>query len=136
MQQAAVYVRPEHQGVIYGFRSFGDFGDDANIYYFGRTRQACVYNMSLDGLADGVHMRQKKMLKDKCRCTGLNSPSRVLLWGRTATVNKDWDDLRDFLRGNRNPLPGASDPRTRPPLLTNQLWVGDNWFTCKPKQRA
>jgi hypothetical protein len=102
----------------------GDFGDDATIYYFGRTRQQRAYDMSLEGIAAGVHARQKKMLKHNCRRVGLNSPSRVLLWGRTTNVEKDWDGLKDFLKGHRFAVDNH-------PLITNQLWVGDNWFTCE-----
>ena len=120
-----VYAPPvRHTGVIYGYRAMGDYGDDAAIYYFGRSRLAKMYDMSLEGPADTVHARQKKMLKETCRRTGLNACSRVLLWGRTADLNKDWDDLKDFLRGNRF----AQDAH---PLVTNQLWVGDNWFSCE-----
>jgi len=121
-----VYDPPMHTGVIYGYRTVGDYGDDAAIYYFGRSRLAKMYDMSLEGPADTVIARQKKMLKDTCRRIGLNACSRVLLWGRTSNLNKDWDDLKDFLKGNRfAPLSVAH------PLITNQLWVGDNWFSCE-----
>ena len=102
----------------------GDYGDDAAIYYFGRSRLAKMYDMSLEGPADTVHARQKKMLKETCRRTGLNACSRVLLWGRTTDLKKDWDDLKDFLKGSRF----SQDTH---PLVTNQIWVGDNWFTCE-----
>ena len=82
--------------------------------------------MSLEGVPEGVHSRQKKILKDMCRRTGLNQPSRILLWGRTTDLNQDWDDLKDFLKGNRF-LPTQDGH----PLITNQLWVGDNWFSCE-----
>ena len=33
-------------------------------------------------------------------------------------------DLKDFLKGSRF----SQDTH---PLVTNQIWVGDNWFTCE-----
>ena len=118
----------EQGGVIYGYRTFGDFGDDANIYYFGRTKVQAVYNMSLEGVPDGVHARQKKMLKSRLRRVGMNAPSRVLLWGRTTNVDRDWDDMKDFLKGHRRRLFNVVQQH---PLITNELWVGDNFFTCE-----
>ena len=116
-----VYAPPKQSGIIYGYMPVGNYGDDA-IYYFGRSRLAKVYDMSLEGAA--LCARQKKMLKETCRRTGLNACSRVLLWGRTTDVKKDWDDLKDFLKGSRF----SQDTH---PLVTNQIWVGDNWFTCE-----
>ena len=120
-QPQQLYAEQQHTGVVYGYVARGSYGDDASIYYFGRSKQAAMYNMSLEGGPGALHARQKKLLKGRCRRTGLNAPSRVLLWGRSTDLDKDWESIKDFLKGNR----WARDH----PLITNQLWVGDNWFT-------
>lgn len=110
------------QGVIYGYRTLGDYGDTRNMYYFGRSKQTAAYELSTEGLADGVQVRQKKFMRQKCRRVGLNSPTRMILWGRSEDVDKDWDNMKMYLRGHRQESPH--------PVLTNELWVGDNFFTC------
>ena len=120
--QEELYAEQQHSGVVYGYVALGSYGDEL-IYYFGRSKQAAMYNMSLEGVQAEVHERQKKLLKDRCRRAGLSAPSRVLLWGRSTDVDKDWDSIKDFLKGNRW-APGH-------PLITNELWVGDNWFTVE-----
>ena len=108
-------------GEARGYRAIGDYGDGNHIYYFGRTKLGAAYAMSLEGPADGVHERQKRMLRKKCRRVGLGRPSRVLLWGRSEDVDKDWDALKMILRGHTQ-----DDMR-----LTNELLIGDNWFSCE-----
>ena len=114
----------EQRGVVFGYRTLGDFGDGAgHLYYFGRSRQRALYELSTEGLADGLQVRQKKALRTKCRRVGLNAPKRVLLWGRSEDVDRDWDELKSFLRGHR---------RTNNVVrITNQVWVGDNFFSCE-----
>jgi len=116
--------REIHAGVVYAYVAFGDFGDNATIYYFGRTKIACVRELSLDGDPAMVAGRQKYLIKNNCRRSGLNQPSRIILWGKTTDVEKDWDDLKDILKGWR-------PARAVRPLVTNQLWVGDNWYSCE-----
>ena len=121
MQPGANYEAEKHVGVVYGYRAIGDYGDNTDVYYFGRTKLAAAYAMSLEGPADGVHERQKRMLRKKCRRVGLGRPSRVLLWGRSEDVDKDWDALKMILRGH-------TQDEMR---LTNELLIGDNWFSCE-----
>ena len=73
----ADFIRP---GVIYGYRACGDYGDDRNIYYFGRTKQAVARACPVSG--EGIFERQKLVLKNRCRRVGLNTPSSMLIWWR------------------------------------------------------
>jgi hypothetical protein len=49
----------------------------------------------------------------------------MLLWKRTTNVEKDWDDLKNYLNGRRLTMDDVH------PLIINRLWVGDNFYTCE-----
>ena len=113
-----------HHGVVYAYQAVGAYGSE--IYYFGRTKQQVVYDMSLEGIQDGVHERQARMLYRRCSRTGLHSPRTVLLWGRTEDVERAWDSVKDFLRGNRK-LEEIS--------IKHEAMIGDNWWSCSSHKR-
>jgi hypothetical protein len=124
----ADFIKP---GVIFGFRSVGDYGDysdgQGNVYYFGRSKQPCMLDLSLVG--ENVTQNQKDMLKRKVRCVGLNAPSRILLWVRVDDIDKYWDEFRQQLRGwDRRARDGIEGTG---PIITNVLVVGDNWYTVE-----
>lgn len=134
--QVAVYAPEKVKGVLYAYAPVGSYlesgpqGRGKGIYYFGRSRQDVVYDLSLDGLEDGVQERQKRMLMRRCGRTGLHSPDRVLLWGRSTDLNRDWEVFKDVLRGNHfvEDLPDL-------PKMKNELWIGDNWWICESLAR-
>ena len=86
---------PQDKGVCYGYRAKGDFGDGKHIYYFGRSRQNALY-VPENELED----KRKRLLISKSKRLGLNQPSRIVMWGTSEKLEKDWDILRDILRGN------------------------------------
>jgi hypothetical protein len=108
-----------HHGVVYAYKTVGAYG--SGVYYFCRTKQQVVYDMSLEGVQDGVHERQVRMLQRQCSRNGLHSPRTVLLWGRTVDVERAWDSVKDFLRGNRI-LEEVS--------IKHEAMIGDNWWSC------
>ena len=121
----ADFIKP---GIIYGFRTLGDFGSHSdglgNLYYFGRSKQPCFLQLPRTG--EDVRKNQKEMLKKKGRHTGINQPSRVLLWVRVDDIDKYYDLFREQLRGwlqEREEIDGVQ------PEITNELWVGDNYYT-------
>ena len=83
-EEGAVHADHIKPGLIYGYRTKGDYGEysegQGNVYYFGRTRQKDVLDFACVG--EGVHDLQRELLKKKCCRSGLNAPSRVLLWVR------------------------------------------------------
>ena len=91
---AAVPQVTHHKGVCYGYRAMGDFGDGKHIYYFGRSRQNALY-VPENELED----KRKRLLISKSKRLGLK-PSRIVMWGTSEKLEKDWDLLRDILRGN------------------------------------
>ena len=123
----ADFIKP---GIIYGYRAVADYGDfsdgQGNIYYFGRSKQQCMLDLDVSG--ENMIQDQKDMLKKKVRRTGLNAPSRMLMWVRVEDIDKYWDDFKQQLRGwrrERDEIDGTS------PLITNVLVVGDNWYTVE-----
>ena len=121
----ADFIKP---GVIYGFRTLGDYGSfadgEGHIYYFGRSKQESF--LELPAAGEDMQKDQKEMLKKKGRHVGLNAPSRMLLWARVNDIDKFWDEFREQLRGwlvPREEIDGVQ------PRITNQLCVGDNYYT-------
>ena len=66
----------------------------------------------------GVHAQQKLLLKTKCNCTGLNSPSRVLLWVRVSDISTAWEVLKEDLHFAFLNIEGHQRPE-----ITQQLQV-------------
>ena len=125
----ADFINP---GIIFGYRAIADYGDfsdgQGHVYYFGRSKQQCMLELDVSGEQHEVHQGQRDLLRKRMRCTGLNSPSRILLWVRVQDVDKAWDDFQEQLRGwrdERDAIEGTS------PLITNVLVLGDNWFTVE-----
>jgi len=122
----------EHPGIIFGYRAIADFGDfsdgKGHVYYFGRSKQQCMLDLDVSGEPNEVHQDQKNLLRRMMRLSGLNSPSRVLLWVRVQDLDKAWDDFREQLRGwrqEREEIEGTS------PLITQELLLGDNFYTVE-----
>jgi len=116
------HVRP---GVVFGYRTRGDWGSfadgEGHMYYFGRTKQAAALEHDCD--AANAEEVQKELLRNKMRRVGLNAPSRILLWAHVSDIDKYWDEFKQQLRGYWMRVSGTQ------PLITNQLCVGDHYFT-------
>jgi hypothetical protein len=110
-------------GIVFGYLAFGDWGDDCAIYNFGRSRQRALGEAVLLGDRD----LQKDALVRRLKFSGLNKPMTMVLWLRVPVEDLDdiWDRIRDHLRGNV--WKERPDGKVRP-LLTQHVWVGDNWF--------
>ena len=123
----ADFVKP---GVIYGFRTVGDYGDYSdglgNVYYFGRSKQKCFLDLPVSG--EDMIAAQKEMLKKKGRFTGLSGPSTMLLWVRVTDIEKFWDDFRMRLR---DWLPHRVQIENVSPLITQQCVLGDQYYTVE-----
>ena len=91
MQTHADFVK---KGLIYMYRPLADFGDDKHVYYFGRTKQACMLELKVEDGANSFDAGRLDLLKKKCKCVGLNTPSRVLLWACVSDIDYCWDELR------------------------------------------
>jgi hypothetical protein len=122
------FVKP---GVIYGYRAIADYGDfsagQGHVYYFGRTKQRSILSLDVSGEQD-LNEDQIYLLRRKLGRTGLNTPSRVLLWVRVDDIDRAWDNFREQLRGWLHQRDGIEGPT---PILTNVLSLGDNWFTVE-----
>ena len=110
-------------GVVFGYLAFGDWGDDCSIYYFGRSRQRALGQTVLLGDRD----LQKDALVRRLKFSGLNKPMTMVLWLRVPEEDLDeiWYRVREHLRGNV--WKERSGEKVRP-VLTQHVWVGDNWF--------
>ena len=126
----ADFVKP---GVIFGYRAISDYGcysdGEGHVYNFGRSSQQCMLELRpTEGEAAGHFVqRQKDMLKEKMRRTGLNGPSRILMWVRVSDIEKYWDEFKRQLGGwgGRLQIDGPE------PLVTKQLVVGDQFYTVE-----
>ena len=126
----ADFVKP---GIIFGYRAVCDYGSFSDglghIYNFGRSTQACMLELRHKPGEEAGHwiQRQKDMLKNKMRRTGLNAPSRMLLWARVSDIEKYWDEFKRQLGGwgGRLPVEGTE------PLVTQQLVLGDQYYTVE-----
>ena len=128
MQTHADFVK---KGLIYMYRPLADFGDEKHVYYFGRTKQACMLELKVEDGANSFDAGRLDLLKKKCKCVGLNTPSRVLLWACVSDVDYCWDELRRELVGGwmgtqRLEIEGRDDLQA--PEVTQYLLLGDNWF--------
>ena len=114
------------KGVVYGFRPFGAWGEDGTIYYFGRTRQGWLQDIDPGSNEDLL----KAVLIRRLKLAGLNKPMKMLFWLRVVEgdIQRVWAGIVDHLKGNFF-LDRAPGKRT--PLITQHLWVGDNWFSVK-----
>ena len=125
-------------GVLYGYRTKGDYGEysegQGNVYYFGRTRQKDVLDFKCTSIAWTQEDKDvtRELLRKKCNRTGLNAPSRILLWKRVCDIEKGWDELRRALRTPYAPFSDdrASEPEP-PTSITNHVALGDNYYTVE-----
>ena len=125
-------------GVLYGYRTKGDYGEysegQGNVYYFGRTRQKDVLDFKCTSIAWTQEDKDvtRELLRKKCNRTGLNAPSRILLWKRVCDIEKGWDELRRALRTPYAPFSDARHREPEPPTsITNHLALGDNFYTVE-----
>ena len=108
-----------HPGIIYGFRTIGDYDGD-NIFYFGRSKQECFLNL------DGDSAQQKEMLRRKGKFGGIGAPSRILLWARVEDIDEMWFMFKQELTRGWLRRPTAVGDIV--PNITHQLSLGENWF--------
>ena len=117
----ADFVKP---GIIWGYRTIGDYGEysdgEGNAYCFGRSRLRGFINLDVN--AEDTAAKQKQMLKERGRRTGLNTPCTILMWVRVDDVDRWWDEFKQELRRPK-------DYGEVVPEITNQLCLGDNFFT-------
>ena len=131
----SVPAAPKRYGIVYGFRALGDWGllsgGYGTVYYFGRTKQKCMLELKVEDGANSFDAGRLELLKKKCKCVGLNTPSRVLLWACVSDIDYCWDELRRELVGGWNgtqrlEIEGRDDLQA--PEVTQYLLLGDNWF--------
>ena len=121
-EEKSVYAECTHV-VVYGYLALGDYAETCAVYMFGKSR-SLGYLPSIIGCEPE---KQKEALLRMKRFSGLNKPSRMVLWVRVpvGVVNEFWSTLRDHLRGNKQVERPNGKPR---PLITQHCRVGDNWY--------
>ena len=109
--------------VVYGYLALGDWDETCAVYKFGKSH-AMGHLPSIVGCDPE---KQKQALLRMMRLSGLNKPSRMVLWVRVpiGIVDEFWSTLRDHLRGNKQVERCNGKPR---PLITQHCRVGDNWY--------
>ena len=121
-------------GVIFGYRAVSDYGSFADgqghVYNFGRSAQKEMVecnDIQPEGEVSDLATRQKELLKKCMRRTGLNAPSKVLLWAVVSDLDRYWDEFKMQLQGwgGRLPVEGKD------PLVTQQQVVGDYFYTVE-----
>ena len=149
MQQAvnADFIKP---GVIYGYRTKGDYGEyseghqsksyarcfglQGDVYYFGRSKRKDMLDFAClgEGTSTPEHEQQCELLKKKCNRSGLNAPSRVLLWVRVCDLETTWDEVRRALRTPYFPFnhDRASEPEP-PATITHHPVLGAKFYTVE-----
>ena len=129
--QGHVYERKRTEGIIFGYIAMGEYGEysdgEGAMYYFGRSARKCMLRLDADG-PDAKH-EKKEMIKKRIGMRGLNAPSRVLVWERTNDLEKVWDLFKIELSGWRSQREVAEGPVQGRPEITQQLYIGDNWYT-------
>ena len=121
------------EGVIFGYLAIAEFGSFSDglghAYNFGRTALRDVVSMRRLGSESDVDWadRQKDALKRRMKRSGLNTPSRVLLWVNVEDLEQTWDELVEHLRGFGSFMSSAGTA----PLIAQQLQLGDNWYTVE-----
>ena len=128
--QGHVYERKRTAGIIFGYLAVGEHGEysdgEGAMYYFGRSRKRCMLDLNAKG-SDAKH--EKKDMRKRIGQRGLNAPSKVLVWERTNDLEKVWDLFKIELSGWRSQREVAEGPVQGRPEITQQLYVGDNWYT-------
>ena len=128
--QSHVYERKRSAGIIIGYLAVGKHGEysdgEGAMYYFGRSRKRCMLDLNAKG-SDAKH--EKKDMRKRIGQRGLNAPSKVLVWERTNDLEKVWDLFKIELSGWRSQREVAEGPVQGRPEITQQLYVGDNWYT-------
>ena len=121
------------RGVIFGYRAVSDYGSfedgQGHVYNFGRSTQESLIELEKK---EGetfreLQQRQKELLRSKMRRTGLNGPSRVLMWVRVDDVDKYWDEFKDQLHG----WGGRMQVDGKDPHVTQQVVLGDFFYTVE-----
>ena len=129
--QEHVYERKRTEGIIFGYIAVGEHGEysdgEGAMYYFGRSARKCMLRLDADG-PDAKH-EKKDMIKKRIGMRGLNAPSRVLVWEQTNDLEKVWDLFKIELSGWRSQREVAEGPVQGRPVITQQLYIGDNWYT-------
>ena len=121
------------RGVIFGYRAVSDYGSfedgQGHVYNFGRsTRESLIELEKKEGETfSELQQRQKDLLRYKMRRTGLNGPSRVLMWVRVDDIDKYWDEFKEQLHG----WGGRFQVEDKEPLVTQQLLLGDYFYTVE-----
>ena len=129
--QGHVYERKRTAGIIFGYLAVGEHGEysdgEGAMYYFGRSRKRCMLDLNAKG-SDAKH-EKKDMIRKRVGQRGLNAPSKVLVWERTNDLERVWDLFKIELSGWRSQREVAEGPVQGRPVITQQLYVGDNWYT-------
>ena len=129
--QGHVYERKRTAGIIFGYLAVGEHGEysdgEGAMYYFGRSKKRCMLALVADG-PDAKH-EKKDMIRKKIGMRGLNAPSKVLVWEQTTDLERVWDLFKIELSGWRSQREVAEGPVQGRPEITQQLYVGDNWYT-------
>ena len=117
-------------GVVYGFRTLGDYGSYADglgsMYMFGRSKARDVVEFDRSAYEPPfAEANMKQMLLSRPHHRGLNSPAVILLWKRVEDIYLGWDRLKNILKGIYLPRPFEFAE----PTITNHLNLGENYYT-------
>ena len=108
------------QGVIYAYVTL----QMPWVYYFGRTKNACVRALDCSVYArteadqSQLNGEMHKLLQNYCNRNGLNASDEVVLWRLSEDVVGDWGRFQELLR--------------RKPWVEREWMLGRQWFSIVP----
>ena len=112
-------------GIVFGYECFGHVENRSGgtlVYRFGRTAKTVDVSMYEE-------KDQKKAFIEKLGGAfgGLNRVHSVVLWAKASDIEKGWDLLKDYLRGNYTI--GMGMMKIEKPKIVQEVSLGDNFFS-------
>mgnify|MGYP001164126012 CR=1 FL=1 len=109
-------------GIVFGYECFGHVENRSGgtlVYRFGRTAKTVDVSMYEE-------KDQKKAFIEKLGGAfgGLNRVHSVVLWAKASDIEKGWDLLKDYLRGNY-----TIEMKMKKPKIVQEMSLGDNFFS-------
>ena len=109
-------------GIVFGYECFGHIENRSGgtlVYRFGRTAKTIDVSMYEE-------KDRKKAYIEKLGGAfgGLNRVHSVVLWEKASDIEKGWDLLKDYLRGNY-----TVDTKIEKPKIVQEVSLGDNFFS-------
>ena len=106
------------RGVIYGYRTFGEY-PESSVFYFGRSRLQAFYE------TEDNEQNQKQILKKLGKKNGLNGAAHVICWKRVANLSQTWLNIKNEL------LAPSEFENWVTPLVTQQTVLGEQYVTVE-----